>query len=432
MIPVPSARWFVALAAGAGVMAFDRTAGLAVDAALLLLLVLDALRAARAPWPTAVLEAPARMAQGQSGRVRLRLANATGRRWALRIVVDVAEPIAAPGTDDPRDVALHVRDGAVVDLPLVARTRGRHDVGPVHLRRLGPLGLAWMQRVVPATAVVEVIPGLREIRSYRLLAMRQQLPRLGFRAVRERGDGTAFEALREYVRGDNPRHLDWKASARHRKLIVRQYEAERSQCVMLCVDTGRLMTEDVGEGDRLDHALAAIGVLAEVARAWDDQVGVMAFSDRIDALLPPGRHTPGQLPRLLAGLVARPVEPDYPRALTHLARVLGRRALIVFFGDAIDREVSRPLATHLALLGRRHLSLFLAIRNPQLFAAAVAPAPDVAAAFHRAAAAELVVARARTLGAMRESGVHVADVAPDGAVAAAVNHYVEIKRRGAL
>lgn len=429
MIPLPSSRWFLALAAGAGVMALDRTAGLTVDVVLVLLLAWDAIRAARAPWPPTTLELPARMAQGQHGRARVTLAGAPVRPWRLRVVVDVAESIAGPGADERHDL---VRDDDVVDVPLLARTRGRHAVGPVHVRRLGPLGLAWMGRVLPASGSVEVIPGLREIRSYRLLATRRQLPRLGFRAVQERGDGTAFEAMREYVRGDNPRHLDWKASARHAKLIVRQYEAERSQNVMLCVDTGRLMTEQVGEGDRLDHALAAIGVLAEVARAWDDQVGVMAFSDRIDALLPPGRHAPGQLPALLARLVARPVEPDYPRALTHLARVLGRRALIVFFGDAIDREVSRPLATHLAMLGRRHLPLFLAIRNPQLFAAAAAPAPDAAAAFHRAAAAELVVARARTLGAMRESGVQVADVPPDGAVAAAVNRYVEIKRRGTL
>lgn len=432
MIPVPSARWFVALAVGAGVLAFEPTAGIALDGVLLALLLLDAVRAARAPWPAATLELPARMAQGQYGRARVRLANPTPRTWALRVVVDVAETIANAGADDRHDVALPARGEAVVDLPLVARTRGRHAVGPAHVRRLGPMGLAWMTRVLPSQGDVEVIPGLREIRSYRLLATRRQLRRHGFRAVRERGDGTAFEALRGYVRGDNPRHLDWKASARHRKLIVRQYEAERSQSVMLCVDTGRLMTEQVGDGDRLDHALAAIGVLAEVARAWDDQVGVMAFSDRIEALLPPGRHAPGQLPGLLAGLVARPVEPDYPRALTHLARVLGRRALIVFFGDAIDREVSRPLATHLALLGRRHLPLFLAIRNPQLYAAASAPAPDATAVFHRAAAAELVLARARTLGAMRESGVQVADVAPDGAVAAAVNRYIEIKRRGAL
>jgi uncharacterized protein (DUF58 family) len=429
---IPSRRVFLALVAGAFVVAIDPAAGFAVDALVVVLLIVDAIRARRPAWPGVTVDAPVRMAQGQTAAARLALANPTSRAWTVRLELDVPETLAETGADEPRDAVLVAQGETVLPIALRAHARGRHAITAVHLRRLGPLGLAWAQRTIALDRVVEVVPGLREIRSYRLLATRRQLRRVGFRAVRERGDGTAFESLREYVRGDNPRQLDWKASARHRKLIVRQYEAERSQAVMLCVDTGRLMTEQVGDGDRLDHALAAIGVLAEVARTWDDQVGVLAFSDRIEALLPPGRHAPGQLPSLLAGLVARPVEPDYPRALTHLARVLGQRALIVFFGDAIDREVSAPLATHLALLGRRHLPLFLAIRNPQLFAAAHAPAPDTAAVFHRAAAAELVLARARTLAAMRAAGVLVADVAPDGAVAAAVNRYIEIKRRGAL
>jgi uncharacterized protein (DUF58 family) len=262
--------------------------------------------------------------------------------------------------------------------------------------------------------------------------MRRHLARAGLHATEERAAAGSFASLREYVRGDDPRHLDWKATARHGRLIVREHEAERSQPLVLCIDTGRLMAEPIGEGTRLDHGLAAAVVLAEVARAWQDHVGVLAFSDRIEAWLPPGRHAPGRIPSLLAPLAARSVEPDYPRAVAHLRRALGRRALLVVFGDVIDPAVSGELAAELARLARRHLPLFVALRNPQLFAAAAAPARDLPAAYHRAAAAELVLERSRTLAAMHDAGIRVADVAPGGAAATAIDRYLAIKRRGVL
>lgn len=423
--PLPSARWLALAGAAAAVLAIDATAGLVCDAALVALLIVDAVRGARADDVDVALALPARLAQGQTHEATLML---RGRLRDVRVAVDVPDALDAHDAGAPRAV----RVPATLPVTLAAHGRGRHVVGPVHLRVASPLGLAWLQRVVPLAHAVEVVPGLQEIRSWRLLAARHQLSRAGLRPVRGRGEGTAFESLREYVRGDNPRHLDWKASARHRKPIVRQYEAERSQAIMLCIDTGRLMSEQVGTGDRLDRALAAAVVLADVARAWDDHVGVLAFSDRVEAFLPPARWAPSALPGLFAGLAARPVEPDYPRALTQLARTLRRRALVVVLGDAVDPEVSAPLAAHLGRLAARHLPLFVALRNPLLFAAAHAPADDRAAAFARAAAAELVLARQRALAALRQRGVLVADVAPEGAVAAAVNRYLAIKRRGAL
>jgi len=159
---------------------------------------------------------------------------------------------------------------------------------------------------------------------------------------------------------------------------------------------------------------------------------VFAFSDRIEAILPPARHPPHRLPALFMRLRSRNLEPDYPRALTRLSRLVSRRSLLVFFGDVIDDEVSAPLAAQLAHLARRHLPLFIAIRNSDLFEAALAPVEDRNSAYLRAAATELVLARARTIARMREQGIRVADVGPDSAVAAAVNRYLEIKRRGAL
>jgi uncharacterized protein (DUF58 family) len=439
---LPARRTFLLLVAGGLIVALSPALGLAVDCGALLLLGMDAWLARSMGAPELDLFLPARVGQEDETPARVVLSNRAGRAVEGRITLDIPPVIAGAGAHRPRGFKLGPSERLEIEFPIVARARGLHIAGAVHLRLLGPLRLAWWQRKEAPGREIEVIPGLREVRSYRLLALHHHLQQAGLRNVRQRGGSGAFESLREYARGDDPRRIDWKASARRGTHIVREYEMERSQNIMLCIDMGRHMVEIMGKEDqehgahagrsRLDKALASAVVLSEVARVWNDHVGVFAFSDRVHVVLPAGRYPPDRLPAIFTTLEARSVEPDYPRALVRLSRVVSRRSLLVFFGDVIDDEVSSPLATQLARLARRHLPLFIAMRNRDLFAAAQAPVREREEAYARAAATELVLARARTLARMRERGILIADVLPDAAVAACVNRYIEIKRRGAL
>ncbi|MBI1851570.1 MAG: DUF58 domain-containing protein [Planctomycetes bacterium] len=431
-IVVPAWRWYVALAAGALLVAFLPRVGFGLDAAFVVLLAVDVLLARRVASPEIDVVVPSRLAHGEEAEIRVRIANRSGRPAELRLALHVPDALSVEASGSVQSVVVGAGERTSIGVLISARERGEHVIASLDVRELCPLRLAWRQTRRPLDRRVEVIPGLREVRAHRLLAMHHQLHQAGFRNARLRGEGGAFESLREYVHGDDPRRLDWKASARHAKLIVRQYEAERNQSIVLCVDTGRLMSERVGDRARLDHALAAAVVLSEVARVWQDQVGVFAFSDEVQAVLPPDRYPPDRIPSVFAKLEARSVEPDYPRALTRLSRLVRRRSLLVFFGDVIDEEVSAPLAVQLARLARRHLPLFVAMRNVDLFAAAAAPCDDRPSAYRRAAATELVLARAHALAKMRDHGIQVLDIAPEAAVAEAVNRYVTIKRRGAL
>lgn len=429
---MPSARCFALLAGAAVVLALRPAAGIVLDLVVLALVLVDRRWARRAPRPDVHVEAPSRIALDDEATAVLHLRNDGPAPLTLRCVVDVPRPLATAGSDDVRTLVLPVCGHAEVRVPLRAIRRGRFVLGPAHLRVVGPLGLVWVQTTVATEVVLDVVPGLREVRVQRRMATRPDLVTAGLHRLRQLGTGSAFESLRPYVRGDDPRRLDWKATARHSRLIVRQHEAERSQTVMLCIDAGRLMAEVCDDGrQRLDHALASALVLADVARAWRDKVGVLVFSDRPHLLLPPGRALDG-LPRRLAAIEARAVEPDYPQALSTVARTLGGRALVVVFSDAVDAEVSGPLSAGLARLGRRHLTLLMALRNPALGEVAATAVGDGGAAYRRAAATELVAARAHALGALRDAGVRVADVAPAQAVPETVRRYLEVKRRGLL
>ena len=234
------------------------------------------------------------------------------------------------------------------------------------------------------------------------------------------------------MRGDDTRRIDWKATARRGNLIVRQFEAERSQDVLLAIDAGRWMAERIGGRERLDHALAAALLLADTAAAQGDRVGIFVFADRIEHFLPPARASLPRLADVLGRVEARLREPNYPAAFAYLSRQLRRRSLLVLFTDVIDARTSAALLAHLGAAAHRHLVLAVTLHNTALDAAATAPVHDEAAVFRRAAAEELLGARAQALATMQRAGVLVADVDPQNATPAVVNRYLEVKRRGLL
>jgi uncharacterized protein (DUF58 family) len=406
------------------------TYALLLNALLLVLVVAEAAVLYRLPLPRLVRSAPARVPLGAVADVQLEIVN------------DAAVRRRVVWTDDPGPGLRHdCADIMETDLPargVVAQVyrlrgteRGRTSLGDVHFRVRGPLQLLWRRSRSAARDEIVVQPGLRELHRHRLLALRQRTG-AGSRRIREIGEGREFERLQEYTRGDDPRHIDWKATARRAQLIVRKYEAERSQSIMLAIDAGRLMMERFDDRERLDHALAAALVVADVARAFGDAVGVLLFADRVQAFLPPARHSLARVADVLASVEARRVEPDYPAAFHYLGRQLRRRSLVVLFTDVIDGRASASLLEHLAVSARRHLPLIAALRNIELDAASLAPVTDEAAAYHRAAAEELLQARTVALAAVRRHGVLVADVRPEAATAETLARYLEVKRRGLL
>jgi uncharacterized protein (DUF58 family) len=423
---------FLALLAGASLLFLvELLAALAADAALLLLLLVDVLRVPSPDRLHLTRSLPERIPLGEEAEVRLHVRNRGDRVLHLEMVDDVLPPLARAGR---RVLAVRVEGGGEAEVSYTARAemRGAAVFGPVHLRLLSPLGLAWRRRVVVVPGETLVHPGTRELGAMRLLGLRHRLRDAGVRRVRHRGEAGAFESLREYVPGDDPRTVDWKATARSTAIMVRQFEAERSQAVMIAIDAGRLMMERMDDRERLDHALSAALLLAEVAGRTGDRVGLTVFSDRIHLVLPPARVSLSRMSRALAGVAPRMTESNYPAAFVHMARQLRRRTLLVLFSDVVDTGASAALVGQLASSARRHLPIAVTLRNPALERAAEQAVRDEAGAFRRAAAEELLQARAAALHTMHRSGVLVVDVLPSQAAPAVINRYLEVKARGRL
>lgn len=428
---IPSRLWLALFAAAAPLFFLSPGVALAVDALLVAALVADWAAVPGEDRLTVARRTPARVSLGAQAEVEVRMDNRAPRRVRVRVTDDLPPILERQGADVAELWLPALREEAV-RYAVKALRRGDARFGDVHLRVAGPLGMAWRQRRVPRADEVRVVPGVLEVKRYRLLGMRNRLREAGFRSVRQRGEGGAFESLREYVRGDDPRTLDWKASARRGGLIVRQFEMERRQNVVIAIDAGRLMTQKVGERERLDYALTAALLLADVAGVHDDAVGLLVFSDQVEMFIPPARKSLARLAEAMGQVHAKMVEPNYPAAFTYLGQQVRRRSLLVLFTDVIDPLASAAVVSQLSRAADRHLPLAVAIRNPDLEAAAAQEPVDEAAVYRRAAAEELLQSRAAALAAMQRAGVLIADTRPGDAVPAVVNRYLDVKRRGML
>jgi len=316
-------------------------------------------------------------------------------------------------------------------LPLVPRRRGRAAVPALWLRYAGPLGLVAKIVRVPLDASVPVETDLAPVRSAALRFASSPDFRSGQKTELYPGDGSEFDSLRDYAPGLDRRAIDWKASARHRRLKAREYRAERNHAVVLAIDAGRLMCEPLGGVPRLDRAISAALELAFVAQKTGDRVGLYSFDERPRAFSAPeaGMAAFRRVRRLAADVEYTTAETNYALALTALSAKLPRRSLVVVFTEFVDTVSAEIMIERLGGMARRHLVLFVALRDPEIAEiadAAIAAETDL----HRAIVAQdLARERRLVLERLRRAGVLVVDARAETVSTRLVNRYLDVRRR---
>jgi uncharacterized protein (DUF58 family) len=361
--------------------------------------------------------------------VRLRVRNAS--RVALKLRVRDG----MPSTFEPDAAELSGTAPAQGELLLgyevVPKSRGRFPWGAVHVRYGSLLGFWERSLRAPAAQDSAVYPNLTAIDRYHLLARANRLDLMGIRQVRVRGNA-AFESLREYVPGDDVRLMDWKATARRGKLILQNQRTERNQTVLVLLDCGRLMNAEEAGVSKLDHAVNAALLLAHVAQTRGDRVGVCTFSHEVHAWLPPraGAVHGRQIADLLYDLRGDFTESDHGRCLRLLAVQHPKRALLVVLTDFVDAQTSSEMVAYLREAGRRHLILFVALKDAFLERAAHSRPAVAREGFRKAAAVDLLHERQEVLESLRRTGAHVIDGEPGAVTPPLLNQYLEIAARG--
>jgi uncharacterized protein (DUF58 family) len=419
----------VSLAAGVAVPGGWITAG-GWLALILGLTLLDALIGPARGKVTFDIECPPSIGMGAEGVLALRARFGGPPPPGAWAAIETDARLAA----DPDRLALRftgpIGEAAV---RLIPSRRGIATITGLWLRWPGPLGLVWKQiRRAPARRIA-VVPDLAAVRDEALRLFSRDAF-LGAKTQLHAGDGSEFHALREMTAAMDTRAIDWKQSARHGKLLGKEYRAERNHPVVFAIDCGRLMCEPLSGAPRLDHALNAALRLAYVCLKLGDRVAVFGFDDRprLFTGFVTGAPAFARLQRHAALLDYSNEEANFTLGLTQLGSVLDRRTLVVVFTDFADATSAQLMLENVTRLTRRHRVLFVVMRDEEL-EAIVRSEPMTADDVARAVtAAALLQSRAVVVERLRRLGVRILDAPAATVGAALVTAYLDLKREPPL
>ena len=310
--------------------------------------------------------------------------------------------------------------------------RGEYEWQGIQVRQLGAWGLAWQQWRVDSAQTVPVYPDLIGLKA---LSIKLALQSSGaMRQARKRGIGTEFSELREYNTGDDPRSIDWKATARRNRPLIRLLEPEQEQTVIILLDRGRLMTANIQGYQRFDFGLNATLSLALTATQRGDRVGVGVFDRYLTTWIPPqqGQSHFSRILDRVSRIQPELLEPDYLGAVTTILKQQSRRALVVIITDIIDDIASAELLTALSRLTPRYLPFCVTLRDPQVDVRAHELATDIPGAYTQAVALDLLRQRELAFANLKRKGVLVLDAPATQISDRLVDRYIQIKSRNQL
>ncbi|MEV7604650.1 DUF58 domain-containing protein [Paenarthrobacter sp. NPDC089322] len=401
-----------------------------VVSALLLLVVADLL--------LAVSPAKLGLERRQPGNVTLEsqvdaivsVTNATRR--TLRATVRDAWQPSAGATNPVQWLKVPAGERRRLAVTLIPRRRGDVQSPHVTIRSYGPLGLAARQRTRPLPGRLRVLPPFHSKRH--LPSKLRKLRELdGKAAVQIRGAGTEFDSLRDYVRGDDVRSIDWRATARRTSVVVRTWRPERDRRVVIVLDTSRTAAARIEDEPRLDTGIEAALLLAVLAERGGDRVDFLAYDRRLRARVESASkgNLLGQLVQAMAPLEAELIELDWQQIPGQVRAVSAHRSLVVLLTALDGGAPAEGLLPMVARLAQQHVVVVASVRDPLL--SAMKEERSTASQVFRAAAAErALLERAAVTAQLRQLGAEVVDAEPLEVPPLLADTYIRLKAAGRL
>ena len=432
----PRAYWAIAavvlLFAAGGIVPVFAAIAVIASAAFVVWLLADAivlggpgsLRAVREPSEPLALRHPAALTYTVRN---------TARHALIAGIVEQPSPLLRYDVDEL--IAYVPAAGEIAcTRPVTPIARGSAHLDVLYVWFEHPFGAIRRRARFAQPQEVRVYPDLSAVERYGTLHARNRLIEAGLRRMRLRGAGTEMESVREFETGDPFRAIDWKATARRGRLMVAQYEVERSQNVMMLLDAGRLMTAQAGDQRKFDYAVTAALSVAAVAAPANDKIGVVAFAGDILRAYAPraGGRSTARIAAELYDLEPRFEESDYERAFAYARANIHKRSLIVFFTDMVDPVAQSSVLAQIGTLSRRHLVVCAFMNDAAIDKALEAVPRGPADVYATGVALELRDERRAAAAVLSRLGVRVVDVPAQALTTALIDQYLQIKQRGLL
>ncbi|WP_219273560.1 DUF58 domain-containing protein [Pseudomonas sp. Xaverov 83] len=399
--------------------------------ALLLLALLDAGRLRRRPSPRVRRQMPGSLALGRWGEVRVTLDHDYPQPLMVEVFDHVPDGLTVENL--PQSIELRPAEQSELGYRLKPQRRGHFSFTRCEVHLPSPLGLWSARRLIDVSDATRVYPDFARLYGAQLLAVDNWLNRLGVRQRQRRGLGLEFHQLREFREGDSLRQIDWKATARQRTPIAREYQDERDQQIMFMLDCGRRMRSQDAELSHFDHALNACLLLSYVALRQGDAVGLCTFACDQPRYLAPVKGS-GQLNLLLNAVYDLDTSrrtADYQAAASQLLARQKRRSLVIVVTNLRDED-DEELLSAVKRLSRQHRVLVASLREEVLDQLRQAPVQTLPEALAYCGNVDYLNTRDELHDRLNAHGLSVLDTLPSEMGAALVARYLGWKKAGVL
>lgn len=313
-------------------------------------------------------------------------------------------------------------------------TRGIYSFGDLNVLATTALGLIGRRIKQPATLDVKVYPSFIKLHQYELMAISRQLHMHGQKRIRKIGNSQEFDTIREYVRGDDPRHINWSATARRGHLMMNHFVDERSQNVYCIVDKSRTMKMPFEGMSLLDYAINASLVMADVSLRKGDKSGLLTFEDKVDEFVKAGNRNL-QLHQLMEALYRQKTsfkEPDVAALYNFIRSNLNQRSLLLFFTNYESIHSLNRQLKYLQLINREHLLLVIYFRNTEVDVLLKEKASNIREIYDQAIAYQMYGEKIQIKDALRKAGILSLYTTPQNLNVDVINKYIEVKTKRML
>ena len=373
-----------------------------------------------------------KLSNGDTNTIEIRLQNHYPFAANLTIIDEL--PFQFQSRDLQFDVKIKSGERKTISYEVRPVKRGEYKFGSVNIYISTRIGLVQRRYTFSNDMNVPVYPSFVQMRKYELLAISNQLTTSGIKKIRKRGSNAEFDQVKEYVQGDEYRTINWKATARKNKLMVNQYQDEKSQAVYSIVDMGRVMRMPFAGMSLLDYAINASLVISNIALLKQDRAGVITFSNKVQSTLIAERRNT-QLHQILELLYSQKtgyLESDYERLYVQVKRKITHRSLLLLYTNFETLSAMERQLIYLRKLAREHLLVVIFFENTELREFTRKKAETTEDVYNKVIAEKFEYEKKLIVKELEKHGIHSILTDPQKLSVNTINKYLELKARGLI
>lgn len=381
---------------------------------------------------TASRRTPKVLSLGDEQNVYLDIESQSPLGFDLRVVDELPDQLQI--RDFHIDIDLQAWELRTLSYTVRPLSRGNYVFRNIIMMASTTLGLAQRRFNIEAENTIAVYPSILQMRKYELMIFSQLQTTQGLKRMRRLGQSYEFEQIKQYVRGDDFRNINWKATSRRNELMVNHYEDERSQQVYSIIDKSRSMRMPFNGLSLLDYAINTSLVISNVALRKADKAGLVTFSDKIGALVKADK-TPVQLRRILEQLYnekERNLEPNYELLYLAVRNMIRGRSLLILYTNFESLYALERALPILRRINRLHLLVVMLFENTEVEAFSHQPAKNMQGIYNQTIAFKFLEERKQMVTELRRSGIQAMLTRPEDLSINTLNKYLELKARGMI